>query len=166
MILTFGDSLTRGFGVENHYSYPRQLQIKSGIEVINAGVNGEFSAEGALRLPMLLRYRPELVILCHGANDILNNLSTIKLKENLLLMINLIEQSGAKVLLVGVPDFTLSHLRVHNLYTEIAQERGVLFEEKVLLEIQMRSSLKSDFVHPNAQGYEMMADAFKSVLKI
>lgn len=167
VILAFGDSLTYGFGVESEFSYPKQMQKKRGLKVINAGVNGELSYEGLLRLPMLLKqHKPDLVILCHGGNDIINKLSAVKLKANLLAMIKLIQESGAKVLLVGVPDFGLFGLDTHEVYEEVADETDVLFEDKILTHIERDNALKSDYVHPNAKGYEMMADAFIEILKI
>lgn len=165
VILAFGDSLTKGFGVESEFSYPSQLQKKSGIRVINAGVNGEPSGAGLLRLEELLKEKPDVVILCHGANDILRNLSAVKLKENLLSMIKLIKQSGAEVLLVGVPGFRLD-LKTHPLYKEVAKESGVMYEDKILTKIERDRTLKSDQVHPNEKGYEMMADTFRKMLRL
>ncbi|MDO9267202.1 MAG: GDSL-type esterase/lipase family protein, partial [Sulfurimonas sp.] len=104
-ILAFGDSITYGYGVMQKDSYPSQLQKKTGLRVINAGISGEESLEGLQRLSTLLVNKPDLVILCHGGNDILRKRSDEKLKTNLIEMINLIKKSGAKVLLVGVPNF-------------------------------------------------------------
>jgi lysophospholipase L1-like esterase len=165
VILAFGDSLTNGFGVQREFSYPSQIRNKTGLKVINAGINGELSKDGLLRLPMLLKHNPDLVILCHGGNDILNNLSSTQLKENLLSMINLIKQSGAKVILVGVPDFSIFGFNTHKVYSEVADETDVLFEDEVLTYIERHDSLKSDYVHPNEKGYEMMADAFMKIFK-
>ncbi len=166
VILAFGDSLTNGFGVAREFSYPMQLQKKKGFKVINAGIDGEFSSQGLVRLPLLLQQKPDLVILCHGGNDILNKVSSIKLKNNLLLMVKLIRKSGAKVLLVGVPDFNVFSFDTHRVYEEVADETGILFEYEVLREIELNRSLKSDYVHPNKKGYEMMADAFIKILEI
>ena len=166
VILAFGDSLTNGFGVSSEFSYPSQMQKKTGLKVINAGINGEISSEGLLRLPMLLKHKPDLVILCHGGNDILNKLSSKELKKNLLAMVKLIQQSGAEVLLVGVPDFSLFSFDTHELYGEVADESDVLFEDEILSHIELNRALKSDYVHPNEKGYEMMADAFIKILKI
>lgn len=166
VILAFGDSLTHGFGVDNGFSYPSQMQKKTGIKVINAGVYGELSSEGLLRLPALLKQKPELVILCHGGNDILQKRSQAELKNNLLKMIQLIKQSGAEVLLVGVPDFNMLSFGTLDVYEEVADETGVLFEDDVLTYIELHRTLKSDYVHPNEKGYEMMADAFIKILNL
>ncbi len=166
VILAFGDSLTNGFGAGYEFSYPKYLEKKTGLKVINAGIDGEFTSEGLVRLPELLLHKPNLVILCHGGNDILNKLPSDEMKNNLLAMVELIKESGAEVLLVGVPDFSLFSFDTHVIYAEVADETDILFEDEVLTHIELNRSLKSDYVHPNEKGYEMMADAFIKILKI
>ena len=166
IILAFGDSITNGFGAGYGSSYPKYLEKKIGLKVINAGVDGEFSSEGVLRLPQLLEHKPDLVILCHGGNDILNKLSSQELKNNLLYMVTLIKNSGSNVLLVGVPNFSLFSFDIHDIYYEVADEMDVLLEDEVLTKIELDSSLKSDYVHPNAKGYEMMAEALMKYILV
>jgi len=165
VILAFGDSLTYGFGVSKEFSYPAQLEKKSALVVINAGISGEISSDGLKRLPSLLKYNPDLVILCHGANDILRRMPLDKTKINLLKMIELIRASGARVLLVGVPSFSVFGIKTHPLYKEVADESGVIYEDEIVTFIEADISLKSDRIHPNKLGYEMMADRFLTFLK-
>ena len=76
VILAFGDSLTAGNGAPRASSYPVILQQLTGWQTINAGAPGEISAEGVIRLPGLLqRYHPDLVVLCHGGNDLLRRIA-------------------------------------------------------------------------------------------
>ncbi|EDZ63672.1 lipolytic enzyme, G-D-S-L family [Sulfurimonas gotlandica GD1] len=165
VILAFGDSLTHGFGASIKDSYPAQLEKKTGLKVINAGINGETTSEGLLRLPKFLEQKPDLVILCHGGNDILQKLSQENLKSNLQKMVRLIKQSGAEVILVAVPDFHMFGFGTLSLYAEVADEVGILLEDDVLTHIELNRALKSDYVHPNEKGYEMMANAFVKILK-
>jgi len=166
-ILAFGDSLTRGFGAREGMSYPSQIKKKTSIDIINAGINGEFSYEGVQRLPYLLgEHKPDLVILCHGGNDIINNLSITELKTNLIKMIDLIQQHNAEVLLVGVPDYTYLDSLTHEVYDVVAYETKVALEDSIMSDIYKLNSLKSDYVHPNAKGYEMMAERFIKYLSI
>ena len=46
VILTFGDSLTRGKGAKEDESYPVILEKLTGRKVINSGISGELSEEG------------------------------------------------------------------------------------------------------------------------
>jgi acyl-CoA thioesterase I len=164
-ILAFGDSLTAGYGASSAKDYPTQLQRLSGIKVINAGISGEVSADGLKRLPELLRqYKPKLVILCHGGNDILRKKSIHQLQENLRQMIILIQNSGADVLLVAVPNFSLLGLSPLPLYEELADEYKLTFAEDVLGGILSKNQLKSDTIHPNDKGYKIIAERFYEIL--
>ena len=166
VILAFGDSITYGFGTEHDSSYPRQIERKTGLKVVNAGANGEESSAGLLRLPSYLKSKPEYVILCHGANDIYNRRSAQTLKSNLHAMIQLIKKSGAKILLVGVPNFGLLSNDIHVLYDELAEECDLLFEGDLLRNILTSNLLKVDYIHPNKDGYEIMANTFIEMLKL
>jgi len=164
-ILAFGDSLTYGKGAPSK-SYPQQLQNIIQRQVINAGLSGEPSNRGLKRLPDLLReHNPDLVIICHGGNDLIKQRSKQTLKDNLVKMIRLSKQSGAQVLLVGVPNFKLIRFSTEPLYEEVAMQENVLYEGDILSKIENNNSLKSDRIHPNSKGYALMAEAFNEVLQ-
>ena len=165
IVLAFGDSLTYGSGAHSQ-SYPVQLQKLIQKEVINAGIPGETSSKGLKRLPSLLqKYNPKLVILCHGGNDIIRQQSKKMLRENLLEMIQMSRKIGAEVLLVGVPDFHRLGFTTDTLYEEVAKQENVLYEGEILSKIENDPALKSDRIHPNAKGYDLMAKAFAEILK-
>ena len=165
VILAFGDSLTYGTGVDIELSYPSILANRIGRTVINEGIPGELSADGLLRLPNLLsEHKPALVILCHGGNDFLRKQSLEQLEDNLKQMIQLVKDSGAEVILVGVPQPKLIMLSDAEVYAKIAKEMNVYYVENALSEILSKNELKSDAVHPNARGYQQLADAFQSIL--
>lgn len=166
VILAFGDSLTYGSGADSQSeSYPTMIAHYSGRQVINAGVPGEISQAGLARLPTLLQTtNPDLVILCHGGNDILRRLDKTQLKANLNAMIELIKASGAEVVLVGVPMFGFG-LTVPELYRELAHHYALPLENTVLADIVSDPVLKSDQVHPNAKGYELFGQRIFSLLQ-
>jgi lysophospholipase L1-like esterase len=164
VVLAFGDSLTYGKGAPREASYPAVLARKLERQVINAGISGEVSAAGLQRLPELLEtHQPALVILCHGGNDFLRRLEKAALKENLRRMILLAREAGADVVLVGVPKFGLLPSPAP-LYEELATELELPYEEKILRDILTERSLKSDQIHPNAEGYRLMAKAIAIVI--
>lgn len=165
VILAFGDSLTYGSGASPETSYPAVLSRLTGRRVINAGVPGEVTAAGLLRLPELLEQeKPALVLLCLGGNDFLQRLDVGKAEENLRVMVRMIRERGAAVVLIGVPKLGLG-LDVPEWYGKIAKDAGIPYEGKILGRVLADRSLKSDTVHPNAAGYQQMAEALSKLLK-
>jgi lysophospholipase L1-like esterase len=165
VVLAFGDSLTAGTGAAEAESYPAVLATLIGRKVVNAGIPGELSAEGAARLPELLeREKPALLLLCHGGNDLLQKQDTGRLAENLRTMIRTAREKGVAVVLLAVPAPDLS-LSPPPLYEEVAREFAVPLEGKALAKILSKHSLKSDYIHPNAAGYKQLAAAVAALLK-
>jgi lysophospholipase L1-like esterase len=165
VILAFGDSLTFGTGAQKlSDSYPAVLAQLSGRQVINAGRPGEVSAEGLQRIEhYLAEQRPDLVILCHGGNDLLRKLDITQLRENLSGMINKIQQSGAEVVLVSVPKPAL-WLEPAPIYLELARQHGLVIENNIIADIASKADLKSDQIHPNSDGYQRLAEAIYELL--
>ena len=166
VILAFGDSLTYGTGADNSQtqSYPAVLQQLIGHSVINSGIPGEISMDGLVRLTEdLEEYEPDLVILCHGGNDLIRRLNKDKLRHNLEQMVSLIQGSGAQVVLVGVPNFNIT-LAVPDLYVEIAQQFNVPIQMDVIPTVERNPSLKSDTIHPNTEGYKQVAQEIQQLL--
>lgn len=165
VILAFGDSLTFGTGAGEEQSYPAVLAGLTGRKVVKAGVPGEVSKEGLERLPGVLEeVRPDLLILCHGGNDLLRRQDQGQLRSNIRQMIELARQQGIAVLLVAVPEPGFS-LKPPALYEDLAKEFAIPLEKKVIVSILKKSELKSDQVHPNAAGYQRMAEAFAELLR-
>jgi lysophospholipase L1-like esterase len=135
-LLAFGDSLTFGTGAAPAESWPAVLARLTGREVINAGIPGEVSASGKDRLPGLLdTHNPDLLILCHGGNDLLRRFNPQATRANLFL------------------------LESAELYDGLATEYRLAYEGDILPEVESDESLKSDHVHPNAAGYRRIAEA-------
>jgi len=165
-ILTFGDSLTYGFGASATESYPSQLSLLSGYRVVNAGINGDTSSEGLKRLPQLLEDGSiKLMILCFGGNDIIQKKSMSELKQNLKTMIQMAKAKNIEVLLISVPNITLFGLSPLGLYEEVAKEENIPLLSGTLADILTQPSLKNDQIHPNALGYKKMADTIYESLK-
>ena len=165
VVLAFGDSLTYGTGANEEESYPAQLAKLAGRRVVREGVPGEVSASGLARLPAALdEHRPRLLLLCHGGNDFLQRLPREKAAENLRAMIRLAKSRGIDVLLIGTPEpgFTLTPAAF---YAEIAREFRIPYEGEVLGKILRDGNLKADQVHPNAQGYRLMAERVYDLLR-
>jgi len=165
VVVAFGDSITFGTGAEPRESYPAVLEQMIGRRVVNAGIPGEVTAEGLSRLPQILdQEKPALLILCHGGNDTLRQLSRAQAADNIREMVRMARQRGVAVVLIAVPSLGLS-VSPAPMYRDIAKELKIPLEEKTLSDILADGSLKSDLIHPNAAGYRRLAEAVAMLLK-
>ena len=164
-VLAFGDSLAAGNGAPQQGSYPAQLSRMINLSVINGGVSGEESHEGRDRLANLLdQYRPELLILCHGGNDLLRKRPLAQLEENLEAMIIMAQQRGIQVLLLGVPSPGI-FLSGNKVYETVADNTGVELIPDLIADVLSQPALKSDTIHPNEAGYTEIAETITSELQ-
>lgn len=159
VILAFGDSLTYGTGASKETNYPAILSTISSFQVINAGIPGEISHQGVKRLPALLdEYQPELLILIHGGNDMLRKIPQHQTIANLKQMISIAKQHNAQVVMLGVPKPSLFLMSSADLYQQVAEELKIPIDLETLAKILSSNNLKSDAIHPNDQGYKLMAE--------
>ncbi len=165
VIVAFGDSLTYGTGAAESESYPAVLAQLIGRKVVRAGVPGEVTAQGLARIEQVIEaYRPALVIVCLGGNDMLRKVDDAQVKKNLAEIIRAIRSRGIAVVLVGVPKPALI-TSAPAFYGELAREFEVPYEGKVVTDVMYQLELKADPIHPNAKGYRRMAEAIAELLK-
>jgi len=164
-IFAFGDSLTYGSGAGRDESYPAVLSRLSGFEVINAGVPGEVSSQGVKRLPEALdEHFPQLLILCHGGNDMLRKQDLNRTAENLRSMIRMARERGVSILMLAVPSPGV-FMSPASFYQEVAREMNVPIALDTVADILSERSLKSDTIHPNRDGYQIMAEQILQLMK-
>ena len=78
-IMLYGDSLMAGYGLSQNENLSSELSSKfkiteSKVQIINASVSGNTSSNGLARLDWSLEDKPNIVILCLGANDMLRGI--------------------------------------------------------------------------------------------
>jgi acyl-CoA thioesterase I len=174
-IITFGDSLTAGYGLPVEQSYPSLLQNKlaqDGLEyeVVNAGVSGDTSAGGLARIDWALEGDVKIVILELGANDILRGQPIAAMKKNLGDIITRSKAHGAEVLLAGMEAPTNMGIQyrkaAHDAYQSLAREHGVPIIPFFLDRVAGIESLNlTDRIHPNAEGTRIVAETVYKLLK-
>jgi lysophospholipase L1-like esterase len=159
VVLAFGDSLTVGYGVSAGESYPAQLQGLISRRVVVAGASGETTVDALKRLPEILRkVRPALVIICSGGNDFLKKYPEKVTVDNLERMIQIVHDTNARVVVISVPRPSLWPSN-HPLYAQLASAYDLWIEDSILKSVLHDENLKSDYLHPNAQGYRLIAEA-------
>jgi acyl-CoA thioesterase I len=166
-VMFLGDSITAGYGLASDYAYPallaRELQRENvTIRATNAGVSGDTSAGGLRRVSWLLKQRPEIVVVELGGNDGLRGLPVAALEQNLRALIELIQRSGAKVLLLGMrmpPNYGVAYAREFEaVYPRVARELGVAFVPFFMEGVAGVAELNQpDGLHPTRAGHERLA---------
>ncbi len=160
VILAFGDSLTYGTGTKRETSYPSLLQQLSKRRVINAGIPGEVTAGGLERLAETIEeVQPQLLILCLGGNDMLRQKPTTEIEANLEEMVKISQGLGVPVVLLGVPQPAIFGLESAEFYYALAERLKLPLEAEIIPEVLSDRDLKSDQIHPNTEGYRLIAEA-------
>ena len=165
VVVAFGDSLTAGVDVSPNETYPAWLADRLGCRVVNSGVPGERTDAGLRRLPEVLRqYQPDLVILCPGGNDLLQRRDEGEIIANLERMIAMIQARNADLLIIGVPRPGWI-LKTAPMYRKLAREHRIVYEDRMVAKILSTPSLKSDPIHPNAEGNRRWAEALATLIR-
>lgn len=167
-IVALGDSLTAGLGIPPEDAYPALLQRKlkeSGrsIDVINAGISGDTSADGLRRTSWALEGDVRLLILALGANDGLRGLPPRQMKDNLQGIIHRTRQRGIPVLLVGMEaprNYGEQYVAAfRQVYRDLADENKIAFVPFLLEGVAGVTELNQpDQIHPTRAGAARIAD--------
>lgn len=178
-ILLLGDSLSAAHNIPVNAGWPALLQarlthMRPEYKLVNASISGATTADGLSRLPGLLKqYHPAVVMLELGANDGLRGLPLAEIRTNLAAMLEQCDESGAKVLLLGIelpvnygPQYR-DGLRA--IYAELAKEHHAGLVPFLLRGIALHPELmQEDGLHPTAAAQprvlENVSPALQKVL--
>ncbi len=163
-IVCFGDSITFGYGAEPGGDYPSALIKMTSIPVINAGIDSDTSTEALKRIKSdVLDRDPLLVIVEFCGNDFLRKIPKEITLSNVEEMIEKIQAKGAMTAIVDISaGMFLAEYR--KAFSNLAKEKGAIFIPGILSGIITNPHLKSDFIHPNADGYNVIAQRIYRVI--
>jgi acyl-CoA thioesterase-1 len=163
-VIAFGDSLTAGYGASAGEDYPSRLSAMSGVLVVNAGKSGDTTESALARIENdVLTGNPRIVIVGLGGNDFLNGMAIQSTEANLRTIVRKIQGTGAMAILLGFrfPSLTANY---EDMYERVASEEGCLLVDGTLKGILTDPALRSDQIHPNARGYDLMAQRMTAPL--
>lgn len=156
-IICFGDSITFGYGANPGEDYPTALGKMVNLPVINAGVDGDTSFSALERLERdVLSKKPRLVIVEFCGNDFLKKIPKETTVKNLSEVIDRIQAKGIMVALVDI-SAGMFFREYRAAFKKLAEEKQSIFIPVILHKIITNPAMKSDFFHPNARGYKVIA---------
>jgi len=163
-IICFGDSLTYGTGAVKGMDYPSQLSRLIGIEIVNAGVPGDTTTTALNRIDEIIEMNPRIVLITLGGNDLKNRVKKEMVFKNFEKLITIIQDNGALVILGGI-DVPFWGRGFNKVYVELSEKTGSVLIQNIFKDILGEPRMMSDTIHPNSQGYTIMANHFYKVLQ-
>lgn len=164
IIICFGDSLTFGTGAGAGMDYPSQLAKMIGKPVINKGIPGDTTAGALRRLNRdVLSANPGTVLITLGGNDLKNGVSKNIAFRNLKYIVETIQARDAKVIIGGLK-FPGMGRGFGQGYEDLAQRTGATLIPDIFAGIVDNSNLMSDPIHPNNEGYRIIARKFYNAM--
>ncbi len=156
-IVFLGDSLTAGVGAPRGQDFPSRIAERVSLPVINAGVPGNTTADALKQLEHdVLAHRPRVVVVLLGGNDYLRKIPIAETRRNLDAIVRICQEQGAMVTVVDIKIGVFKDA-FGELYEEIAEARNALYVKNIWKGIFGNPKLMSDSIHPNAEGYRLMA---------
>ena len=171
-LVLLGDSLTQGYGLAREHALPSQLQALldergARIDVHNAGVSGDTSAQGVLRFDHATKHA-DGVIIQFGGNDMLQGRSPAAIKVDLTELVARARKKKIWVGLVGMkappiagPTYRAAFDRIFHDLAEAHSAPLYPFYFEGLIDTKTgagRGEYFLDRIHPNAKGVAIVAD--------
>lgn len=170
-ITAFGDSITEGL-YSGSGGYPPRLNlllINNGTPsvVINTGISGEKTPEGAARISEVLTNFPsKFVLIMEGTNDVLRGLSVETTRENLQTMIDIARTRGVIPIIATLPPSTLSDMGTliptvwNPMIMSLAKSNGIKLADHYSAISPTWASSTIDGLHPNDIGHTTIAETW------
>ncbi len=166
-VIAFGDSFTAGTGLSAQQGFVSVLEARLRADgyaarVINAGVRGDTSGQGAARLGSALKAKADMAIVEFGANDLFKRIDLQVLRENLETIVAAFRARGTRVLLAGLrtSDRQASEQMpaLDAIYPDIARKFSIALDPYIFYPLVagghgvIPGLVQEDGSHPNAVG--------------
>ncbi len=175
ILVTFGDSLTAGYGLAPEESYPSVLQnllAERGTpyRVINEGVSGDTTATALARVDVAATHEAVLAIVAIGANDGLRGLPVEEMEANLREIVRRFQVAGRRVALAGIripPNMGPEYVgQFEAVYPRVAEDMDIPLLPFLLEGVAADPDLnQDDGIHPNGAGARIVAHSVASFVE-
>lgn len=175
-VVFMGDSITEGWGMKATATTPARGEFFPGKPYVNRGISGQTTPQMLVRFRQdVINLKPKVVVILAGTNDIAENTGKTTIREignNIASMSDLARANGIAVVLCSV--LPASDFRWHPGLTPAPKIRALnqwirdYVEKSGLIYVDyysgmangeggLKSELSPDGVHPNKEGYDLMA---------
>lgn len=170
VIMFYGNSLTAGYRLEEHESFPSRIEDKldsldMNYSVVNAGLSGDTSYDGLKRLDWVLNTKVDVFILELGANDMLRGLPLQNTRENLSQIIQKVKVKYPNATIglcamAGAPNMGRDYvIEFEKIYKDLSSEEKITLIPFFLEGVAGNPDLLlQDGKHPNAEGQKIVAN--------
>jgi acyl-CoA thioesterase-1 len=165
-IVALGDSLTAGLGLPSEAAFPAKLAQAlrdKGItvEVANAGVSGDTSADGLSRIDWSVPEGADAAIVELGANDALRGIDPRLTRAAIEAILRRLRDRNIAVLLAGMrapPNMGAAYAQAFDpIFPELASRFDVVFYPFFLDGVAAERALNQpDGMHPTAAGIDVI----------
>lgn len=164
VVVAFGDSLVAGVGAEKSGGFVGILNERLSLSIHNEGVPGDRTVDALRRMDNVLRHNPDIVLVLLGGNDVLKKVPIDTTFGNLRTIVQTFQEAGALVIVLGVQN-SIFFDDFADEFEALTTELGAAYVPNIMDGWFDQTSLKSDPVHPNDEGYMIIADHVEPVLK-
>ncbi len=181
-IIALGDSLTRGWMVRKGYLEFFAEMLKKNypdcdVTIMNRGIPGDTAEGGLFRLREdVLDCDPDLVLVQFALNDAFTGIPPERFKNTIKTIVDRVRSDTCAeiLLLTSVPimhqDVDFMAENFYNRLIEISNEETIpialvhqYWKKKISEGTDIRSLVQMDMVHPNVEGYRLMAEAIMEI---
>lgn len=169
-VVFLGDSITDGWKLEEYFP---------GKPYINRGISGQTTPQMLIRMrPDVIAHKPKVVVILAGTNDIAGNtgpLTVEMIEDNYASMAELARANGIRVIFASVlpvhdynPQRQITKgrppekiLQLNTWLKEYCAKTGCIYLDYFSRMVDdkgfLKAELANDGLHPNAEGYKIMA---------
>jgi acyl-CoA thioesterase-1 len=161
-IIFFGDSLVEGVGATDGQDLVSKLARATGLDIINAGRSGDTTVTALTRLETdVLAKKPKVVIILLGGNDFLRQVPSAQTETSIRTIVEKILLTGSGIILINEN----KNIGSTPVFRKLAKEKNIPYIENILGGVAGDRQLMSDAIHPNSDGYAILAEKIRPVLE-
>ena len=166
--IVFGDGITSGSGLSGR-TWAERLRVKN-VDIINLAVSGTHSEYGANNIEGFMHeYKPHLVMVLYGVNDVSAGIPTATIIDNLESIIQVVQYYGGNIILGTIPVVSLyssseanSARRLNTDIKTLCNNYGIPCADAGSRVGYSSRWYLEDGLHPTLEAHKLIQEVFKS----